>query len=100
MSRAPRDIGDRVRIAVAFRDSSGFFGDPTTITYRNKNITLGTVTEYIFGVNVELVKDSTGNYHVDWTYPSAGVWVHQMKGAGAIGATTQVEEIVEEDATA
>ena len=43
-----------------------------------------TVTTYVNGTNAELVKDSTGKYHVDWTITQAGRHFWKVRGTGAI----------------
>jgi len=64
------DKGDLVRVAVLFENDSEVATDPTAITFNWKIGKTGSTTTYTYGVNVELVKDSVGNYHVDLTINS------------------------------
>jgi lipoprotein-anchoring transpeptidase ErfK/SrfK len=60
------DVGDAVRISLVCANSAGTAIDPTTLTLTVKPA-LGTATTYTYGVGVTIVKDSTGNYHADYT---------------------------------
>ena len=58
------DIGDLIRSSVTFTNSAGESADPTTITFKFK-IDDETVTTYLYLTDAELVKDDTGDFHVD-----------------------------------
>jgi hypothetical protein len=79
------DIGDAARISAAFTNAAGPV-DPTTIvlTVRTPD---GAHTTYTYGTDVALVKDSTGNYHVDLAITQVGTvryrWVSTGTGAAA-----------------
>ena len=76
------DKGDVVRCSVAFTDEDGAAVDPATVTF--KWITGdGTESSYVYGTDAELVKDDTGEYHVDLTLDESGViWYHRFEGTG------------------
>lgn len=56
--------------------------DPSTITLTVRKPD-GTSTVYVYNTDVELVKDSTGTYHLDVTTPTSGVWSWHWKSTGA-----------------
>lgn len=76
------DKGDLVRCSGAFTDSDGVVQDPDAIIFKVKNPSDNTTT-YTYGVGVELVKDSVGNYHVDVDADEVGVWYYRFVGTGA-----------------
>lgn len=60
------DGGDLVRCSGVFKNSAGTAIDPTTVKFSFYwQSASSTITTYVFGTDAELVKDSTGNYHVD-----------------------------------
>ena len=92
MTNGQYDVGDLVRLSAAFADTSGSAADPTTVTFKIARRTPGTAlvpTVYVFGTDAEVVKDSTGNYHVDWPAAAFGDHVWQVIGTGTV-ATAQV----------
>ncbi len=64
------NIGQQVRITGTFKDSSGTLTNPTSVSFSYKEG--GTTTTYVYGTDAELVRDSTGVYHVDITPAAAG----------------------------
>lgn len=91
MTTAAYDIGDLRRLSVAFKDINGAAADPTTVTFRMRKPD-GTVTTYVFGTDSELVKDSVGNYHVDWTFALAGRHVWRFEGSAGGPVTTEEQD--------
>jgi hypothetical protein len=79
------DIGDRVVVSVVFYSDATLTtaADPTAVTleYMAPN---GTITTLTYGVDGALVKDSTGNYHVNLDPTQSGVWKYKWQGTGAI----------------
>jgi uncharacterized protein YfaS (alpha-2-macroglobulin family) len=76
------DNGDLVRCTAAFTDTAGTAIDPTTVSFRVKD-PAGTITTYAYGTDSELVKDSTGNYHVDIDANTDGIWAYRFSSTGA-----------------
>ena len=78
------DLGDTRRLSAAFTiaGNSPAATDPTTLTFKMREPD-GTVTTYVEGTDVELVKDSTGNFHVDWLLAQAGKHYYRWIGTGA-----------------
>ena len=58
----------------AFTDSDDVAQDPTVVLFAFKAPSDTTATVYTYGVDAELVKDSTGNYHVDLDTDEVGNW--------------------------
>lgn len=71
------DIGDSVRISVAFTDLTGAPTDPTTIVL-TVQAPDGTQTA------PAVVHDSTGSYHADYAPSQSGLHVYRWVGTGAL----------------
>ncbi len=80
------DVGDRVRCSVAFTDGATppVDTDPTAIVVTIDPPGTGVVTYTYPDVNV--VKDATGRYHVDFDATKEGRWWVRWTGTGAITA--------------
>lgn len=87
-------VGDLVRISGAFTDTSDAPQDPSAlslfVTAPN-----GITTEYVYGTDVEVVKDSTGNYHADIDADLAGDWRYRWVSSGT-GQASQFGQFVVE----
>ena len=44
------------------------------------------------------MKDSTGNYHADFTMSESGDWFHQWAGTGAVVTVAESQVVVEPSA--
>lgn len=84
------DIGDAPRLAVAFTDYADVEADPTVISFVMTEPD-GVITTFIYLTDVELVKDSTGNYHLDYPITKAGRHLFKFVGTGAV-VSTQTSE--------
>ena len=87
------NIGDMFRLSANFVDSDNTSTDPNTVTFDMKEPN-NTVTTYTFGVNAPLVKDSTGNYHVDWFIALSGIHAYNYTGFGGANAAEEASFIV------
>lgn len=76
------DLGDLVRVAATFKDTANAAVDPTAVNFKFKGPS-GTITTYVYGTDAEVVKDSTGNYHVDIDADAAGFWYYRFYSTGA-----------------
>lgn len=79
------DLGDTRRLSAAFTISgnSPAATDPTTLTFKMREPD-GTVTSSVFGDSPAIVvKDSTGNFHVDWLIAKVGKHYFRWIGTGA-----------------
>lgn len=78
------DVGDQVRLSAAFT-ASGTATDPTAVTFKIKN-PAGATTTYVYLTDAALVRDSTGNYHVDFNGTVPGIHFYRFSGTGAVMA--------------
>jgi hypothetical protein len=85
-------IGQLVRLAAAFTDEDDVAVDPTTVTVTITNPS-GTDTAYVYGTDAEVVKDSIGNYHVDYEVDENGLWTHRWVSTGTIAALKAYFEV-------
>lgn len=81
-------VGNVATVSVVFTDDTEAFADPTTVTLRVSRST-NTVLQYIYLVDLELIKDSVGHYHVDLDLITAGLWCFRWIGTGAVQAAVQ-----------
>lgn len=82
------DQNDLVRLPVTFKNAADVETDPTTVTFYFKAPS-GTETTYIYGTDVEVVRDSAGVFHVDVLPDESGVWVWKWKGTGLVAQTDE-----------
>lgn len=77
------DIGDRRKLSCEIRNESGVLTDPTTLVFTMREPD-GTITDYLYGTDAELVKDSVGVYHVYWDCALAGIHRWRLEADGAV----------------
>lgn len=79
----PYVIGQQIRNTGEFRDLANTLTDPSALVFviRAPN---GEETRYEYGTDVEVVKDSTGVYHVDVTLEQSGDWYVRWEATGAV----------------
>jgi hypothetical protein len=70
--------GTEIRLSAAFTNN-GVAVDPTTVTFKVKDPT-GKITPY---TAPSVVKDSVGNYHLDFAVGISGIWYYRAEGTGA-----------------
>lgn len=73
------DTGDKIRLSAAFRDIDAVAQDPGGVTFTLRAPS-GALTTYTYGTDAALVKDSTGNYHVDVVVSAAGRYRYRFAG--------------------
>jgi len=96
MANAPTfDIGDQVRSSASFRNAGGTAADPTGVKFLHAEPD-GTETTYVFGVDGEVVQDSTGEFHFDVIAAAAGRHVVRSVGSGVVAAAQERPFIVRE----
>jgi hypothetical protein len=81
MSFNAYDEGDLLVLSAVFTDRLSAVIDPTTVSFKIKDPE-GVVTTYIFGTDSELIKDSTGNYHIDISVNTPGQWYYRFESTG------------------
>jgi hypothetical protein len=74
------DLGDLIRVSAAFA-SAGAAIDPTAVTVKYRAPVAGTTT-LVYGVDADLVKDDTGEYHVDIDADEEGTWYYRFESTG------------------
>lgn len=81
------DQGDVRRLKATFTDSAGAPADPDGVQFTLRTPG-GVQTSYVYLTDAQLVKDSTGVYHVDWTVNDTGRHHYRFAGTGASGQVT------------
>mgnify|MGYP001577790858 CR=1 FL=1 len=91
---ASYDRGDPVRLTATFTNITGATIDPTTVTIQYRP-PLGTQVTKIYLVDPEVVKDSTGVYHIDIALVYSGLWTYRWfsTGTGQAAARGQLEVV-------
>ncbi len=74
------DLGDAVTCEASFK-KAGVLLDPTAVTFKVKN-PAGVETVYVYGTDVQLIRDSTGKYHVDINANAVGTWFYRFESTG------------------
>jgi hypothetical protein len=82
------DQGNVLRLRTTFYDDVTGVLDPTVVNFEMKPPGATTPTLYTYPTNPELVKDSTGNYHVDVDLDTPGWWVYRWFSTGSGKAAT------------
>lgn len=81
--------GQPIRLTTAFTDAVTELPiDPTTLEFDVKK-PCGSKTTYTYGTDTELVKDSTGNYHIDVTPDIPGRWFFRWVSTGTGAGATE-----------
>ena len=80
--------GNQPLLNVLFTDKNGVPTDPTTVKFKITDPT-GVETTYVYLTDAQLVKDSTGAYHVAWPFTMGGEWAYRFEGTGAVMAAAQ-----------
>jgi hypothetical protein len=91
------DRGDVTRISVAFTNAAGAAADPTVVRVLYKSLE-SAVTTLVYPTDAALVKDSTGNYHVDIDLLAEGVWSIRIEGTGVVAAAAELQVNVRDSA--
>lgn len=83
------DTVDNLRARVFFKNNANppQLTDPGTVTV-TINGPGDNVNTYVYGTDVEVVRETTGTYHVDFTPTVYGRWWIDWFGSGALTAHT------------
>ena len=84
------DKGDVVRCSATFSNSAGVSIDPTAILFKFKT-PAGATTTYTYGMDSELVRDDTGDYHVDIDANEVGPWYFRFYSTGTGQAAAEAK---------
>lgn len=87
--------GQLVRVSFTFLDSAGAPQDPTAVYFEFTDPE-GTETSYQYGVDAELVKDDTGDFHVDIDCDTVGTWEYRAYATGTGQTAVEGSFIVKE----
>jgi hypothetical protein len=74
-------VGQKIRLAAQIKDNSLAFVDPTVLTVKIQQPD-GTETSHVYGVDNNVIKDSTGNYHYDFVLNAPGRWPWRFEATG------------------
>jgi uncharacterized protein YfaS (alpha-2-macroglobulin family) len=74
-------LGTNVTVSAIFKTALGVAADPTAVFFSVKDPE-GTQSDLTYGDDVEVVKDSTGHYHVDVDANIAGTWLYRFFSTG------------------
>lgn len=93
MPTAVYDSGDTRRLTVTFTNSSDANTDPTAVSFAMREPD-GTVTSYVYTTDVELVKQATGIYYVDWPFAKQGRHSWRFVGTGTVAQTAEQDAYI------
>lgn len=80
--------GQLVRTRATFKDAAGALGDPTIVICRFR-APGGVFTQYSYGVDAEVVRESLGMFHVDVDAATEGTWSYKWQSTGFLQATDE-----------
>lgn len=89
-------LGQLVRVTGTFKDSDEVVQDPDNVYFSYKAPSDTTATTYTYDVDAELVKDSTGVYHVDIDANEVGTWPYRFFSTGNGQASEECRFIVQQ----
>lgn len=81
------DVGDTVRCTATF-SVAGTNTDPSTVTFKVK-LPSGSITTYLYGTDVELVKSAVGIYYADVSATAAGGYAYRFSSTGTAKAAAE-----------
>ena len=80
--------GTKVRLSVRFLDAVGAAQDPSLVTFKIREAGAA-VDTYLYGTDVEVVRDGVGLFHFDAIFTSGGLVRYRWEGAGSLIAATE-----------
>lgn len=83
MSLVLHDTGDSKRVTATFKDIDDVNADPTTVIFRMRKPD-GTITEYTYPTDSEIVRTTVGIYYVEWVFDTFGYHNALFQGTGTI----------------
>lgn len=81
-------LGQLVRISASFTDEDDAAADPGKVFCEIKT-PAGVTTSYEYDSDVEVVKDATGEYHLDLDCAAVGFWRWRWYSTGLIQAADE-----------
>lgn len=89
--------GQLVRLSASFTDAAGAAADPDTVTFRHQPVSVSgsTVTTHTYpSGSTDIVRDSTGEYHIDVSMDDPGTHYWRWESTGDAQAADQGQLIV------
>jgi hypothetical protein len=74
------DKGDAVTVSAVFK-KSGVLTDPTAVFFKYTN-PAGTTTTLQYTIDVSVVRDSLGTFHLDIDANASGIWKYRVHSTG------------------
>lgn len=97
MSCDPYIRGTRVRCFAAFENDAGAAADPTTVIFKVIPPSgVANIVTKTYPTDIEVVKDSTGNYHLDVDATIVGEWEYRYEGTGTVITAGEGKFLVED----
>jgi hypothetical protein len=87
------DIGDAIRLSTTFKDLSENAVDPTSVLLEIK-LPDNSIVSYLYLENPSVVKDSIGNYHLDFLITQSGTHSYKWTGSGTVYAAEEAQFFV------
>ena len=86
--------GQAIKCTAEFKDGdTGAYIDPTTVMFRELDPS-GNAADHVYGVDVNVVKESVGNYYYILTLDEAGTWHYRWVCTGTyVGAEDNVVHV-------
>lgn len=98
------DLGSLVRVTAEFRDpevedSELALLDPTSVTVKVKRpLTSPQISEYVYGVDGDVKRESVGRYYIDVDANESGRWTVRFESTGEGQAASEESFRVNESA--
>tara|TARA_R110000868_G_scaffold101874_2_gene280537 strand:+ start:173 stop:466 length:294 start_codon:yes stop_codon:yes gene_type:complete len=88
------DKNDTARFSLIVTDpfNRDAAADPSTVLFKTKQGV--TSTTYTYGVSSELVRDSTGRYHIDIPLTVVGTWYWRWQTSGSFAGAQEGSVVV------
>ena len=81
------NLGQKIRVAYSYTTQAGVPADPGAVFVVVREPGSSAAT-YQYGADAEVVKDDTGEYHVDLSLTVAGIWAVRGYSTGSVQAAT------------
>lgn len=76
-------LGAVVRASELFTYTTGVAVDPTEVYFQYQRPASAVVVTLHYGVDLNLIRDGVGQYHVDMNADTEGQWTYQFRSTGA-----------------
>ena len=90
------DIGDVTRLSVSFTDLSNVTVDPSSVMLKIREPN-AVILQQSYPTNDTIIKDSVGNYHMDYLISKDGLHNYKWVGSGTVNASEKDSFFVKPD---